>query len=271
MNRARVTRVLFIMENRPSVILGKPMRKYRPSLVTEEETIDSKNNSGTKEATEENVPSSPIKPTKTLLEESFDYKQSDSPIVQQETIGVDKRLLLSALSSKKSETAIGCGWRPFSYVSNIPEAKMEKLRKALKIIVEGSNVPPLALKFKDMAIPESLCEYLDKVKNISDPSLIQMQGIPVALSGRDLIGIASTGSGKTLSFCIPLILFALESELKLPLTAGEGPVGLILAPSVRNCKIFSDMILIILIERISSSDISAMLRNIRIFSQQRIT
>lgn len=115
---------------------------------------------------------------------------------------------------------------------------MEKIRKARKIIVEGSNIPPLALKFKDMRIPEALCEYLEKVKNIFDPSLIQMQGIPVALAGRDLIGIASTGSGKTLSFCIPLLLFALESELKLQIVAGEGPVGIILAPSVKHKHLF---------------------------------
>lgn len=210
------------------------MRKYRPSLVVEEEAKIDKS-TDRKESLEVVVPISPSKPTKTLLEESFDNKQSDSAVSHQETIGVDKRLLLSALASKKSEVAIGCGWKPFSYVADISETRMEKLRKALKIIVEGSNIPPLALKFKDMAIPESLCEYLEKVKIISDPSLIQMQGIPVALAGRDLIGIASTGSGKTLSFCIPLILFALEAEMKLSLIAGEGPVGLILAPSVKNC------------------------------------
>lgn len=220
------------MDNRPTVIFGKPMRKYKPSLIAENDIkIDKSNDKA--EKYEEITTISPSKLSKTLLEENFDNKMSDSAANHQETIGVDKRLLLSALSSKKSEVDIGCGWKPFSYVADISDVRMKKLRKALKIIVEGSKIPPLALKFKDMAIPESLCEYLEKVKNISDPSLIQMQGIPVALAGRDLIGIASTGSGKTLSFCIPLILFALEAELKLSLIAGEGPVGLILAPSVR--------------------------------------
>jgi len=217
------------MEQKPSVILGKPMRKYKPSLATEE---DSKSNN--EESNETKAPLSPSKPTKTLLEESLDSKQSETMINQPESIGVDKRLLLSALATKKFEAPITCGWEPFSYVKDIPESHMEKIRKARKIIVEGSNIPPLAMKFKDMRIPNALCEYLEQVKNISDPSLIQMQGIPVALAGRDLIGIASTGSGKTLSFCIPLLLFALESELKLPIVAGEGPTGIILAPSVRN-------------------------------------
>ena len=36
------------------------------------------------------------------------------------------------------------------------------------------------------------------------------QGLPVALSGRDMIGIAFTGSGKTLVFCLPMIMIALQ-------------------------------------------------------------
>jgi len=47
-----------------------------------------------------------------------------------------------------------------------------------------------------------------------------------------MIGIAFTGSGKTLTFILPMIMFALEAETRLPLITGEGPVGLILCPSV---------------------------------------
>lgn len=46
-----------------------------------------------------------------------------------------------------------------------------------------------------------------------------------------MIGIAFTGSGKTLAFCLPLIMLALEEEARLPLSRGEGPVGVILCPS----------------------------------------
>jgi ATP-dependent RNA helicase DDX41 len=45
------------------------------------------------------------------------------------------------------------------------------------------------------------------------------------------VGIAFTGSGKTLAFSLPLIMAALEEELRMPLLPGEGPVGIILAPS----------------------------------------
>jgi ATP-dependent RNA helicase DDX41 len=57
--------------------------------------------------------------------------------------------------------------------------------------------------------------------------------IDFSLSGRDLIGIAYTGSGKTLVFVIPLIMFCLEQEKSMPFIRNEGPYGLIICPSVR--------------------------------------
>ena len=48
-----------------------------------------------------------------------------------------------------------------------------------------------------------------------------MQGIPAILSGRDLIGIAYTGSGKTLVFVLPIVMFCLEQEIRLPFVGNE--------------------------------------------------
>lgn len=47
----------------------------------------------------------------------------------------------------------------------------------------------------------------------------------IRLSGRDMIGIAFTGSGKTLVFVLPVLMFCLEQETKLPFTQNEGPYG----------------------------------------------
>lgn len=47
-----------------------------------------------------------------------------------------------------------------------------------------------------------------------------------------MIGIAFTGSGKTLAFSLPLLMFALEEEKRIPFVQGEGPVGIIVCPSV---------------------------------------
>ena len=46
-----------------------------------------------------------------------------------------------------------------------------------------------------------------------------------------MVGIAFTGRGKTVTFSLPLIMAALEEEARMPLKGGEGPVGIIMAPS----------------------------------------
>jgi ATP-dependent RNA helicase DDX41 len=81
-----------------------------------------------------------------------------------------------------------------------------------------------------MKMPPQVVEAL-KANKILKPTPIQIQGIPVVLSGRDMIGVAYTGSGKTLVFVLPVLLTAVTEELRMPLVEGEGPVALCLAPS----------------------------------------
>ena len=47
-----------------------------------------------------------------------------------------------------------------------------------------------------------------------------VQGLPIILSGRDMIGVAFTGSGKTLVFTLPMLMMALQEEVRLPLVRG---------------------------------------------------
>ncbi len=67
-----------------------------------------------------------------------------------------------------------------------------------------------------------------EAKKYEVPTPIQTQGIPIALSGRDILGCAETGSGKTASFAIPMIQHAL---LQASLRPGDGPIALVLAPT----------------------------------------
>ena len=84
-----------------------------------------------------------------------------------------------------------------------------------------------------MRLPKQILNALYE-KKILRPTPIQMQGLPSALSGRDMIAIAFTGSGKSLLFILPAIFLALEEEIKMPLIRGEGPIALIISPSVLN-------------------------------------
>ncbi|MEK7097291.1 MAG: DEAD/DEAH box helicase [Patescibacteria group bacterium] len=60
------------------------------------------------------------------------------------------------------------------------------------------------VKFSDLGISARILEVLKKL-NLEVPTPIQRKSIPVALEGKDLIGIAQTGTGKTFAFGIPMI------------------------------------------------------------------
>jgi len=58
--------------------------------------------------------------------------------------------------------------------------------------------------FSDFAIDERIKANIIK-KGYLTPTAIQDQAIPVVLQGRDIVGIANTGTGKTGAFLIPLL------------------------------------------------------------------
>ncbi|KUL91277.1 hypothetical protein ZTR_01827 [Talaromyces verruculosus] len=64
--------------------------------------------------------------------------------------------------------------------------------------------------FRELGVIDSLCEACDSL-GYSTPTPIQANCIPVALQGRDVIGLAETGSGKTAAFTIPLLQALMEN------------------------------------------------------------
>ena len=58
--------------------------------------------------------------------------------------------------------------------------------------------------FTDLGIIDSLCEACDNL-GYKTATPIQAKSIPLALQGRDLIGLAETGSGKTAAFALPIL------------------------------------------------------------------
>jgi ATP-dependent RNA helicase DDX47/RRP3 len=79
-----------------------------------------------------------------------------------------------------------------------------------------------AKTFKDLGIIESLCEACD-ILGYKMPTPIQAKSIPLALEGRDLIGLAETGSGKTAAFVLPILQALMDKPQQLH--------SLILAPT----------------------------------------
>lgn len=122
------------------------------------------------------------------------------------------------------------GWRPPRHIREMSEKDRQAVRDKWHILVEGEDIPPPIKTFQEMRFPQPVLDHL-QAKGIKKPTPIQIQGLPVILSGRDMIGIAFTGSGKTLVFTLPMVMVAYEEEKRMPLTRGEGPFGLIIAPS----------------------------------------
>ncbi|XP_071391144.1 probable ATP-dependent RNA helicase DDX47 isoform X2 [Centroberyx affinis] len=68
--------------------------------------------------------------------------------------------------------------------------------------------------FKDLGVTEVLCEACDQL-GWKSPTKIQIEAIPVALQGKDVIGLAETGSGKTGAFALPILQSLLSSAQRL--------------------------------------------------------
>src|SRR3972149_4018577 len=67
-----------------------------------------------------------------------------------------------------------------------------------------SSIKQFTGRFEDLGIADKLLDILKK-RGFDKPTPIQHQVIPSAIQGKDIIGIAQTGTGKTLAYGIPLI------------------------------------------------------------------
>ncbi|XP_068669310.1 DEAD-box ATP-dependent RNA helicase 20-like [Aristolochia californica] len=122
-------------------------------------------------------------------------------------------------------------WKPSERVFRLKPEQIEEVRMRLNVdvaVAPDSQTAPAPIEtFTDM------CLHVDIMKDIAfheytRPTPIQAQAMPVALCGRDLLGCAETGSGKTAAFAIPMIQHCLAQP---PVRRGDGPLALVLAPT----------------------------------------
>ncbi|XP_052901438.1 ATP-dependent RNA helicase DDX42 isoform X2 [Anopheles moucheti] len=116
---------------------------------------------------------------------------------------------------------------PHEDIVNLSFAKVQELRQTLGVKVSGPMPPHPVTSFAHFGFDESLMKAIRK-SEYSTPTPIQAQAIPAALSGRDIIGIAKTGSGKTAAFLWPMLVHIMDQR---ELGPGDGPIGLVLAPT----------------------------------------
>ena len=115
-----------------------------------------------------------------------------------------------------------------SNLAEMSEEELANLRLELDgIKVRGLDIPKPVQKWSQCGLG---VQTLDVVERLGFESLtsIQAQAIPAVMSGRDVIGVAKTGSGKTMAFLIPMFRHIKDQR---PLDNMEGPIGLIMTPT----------------------------------------
>lgn len=115
-------------------------------------------------------------------------------------------------------------------ISQLSRDEVDALRKTLEIKVSGAGpIPRPVCSFGHLSktLDEPLMDLIRKCE-FTQPTSIQAQAIPIALSGRDMIGVAVTGSGKTAAYLWPMLVHIMAQRELRP---GEGPIGIILVPT----------------------------------------
>ncbi|KAF3194628.1 pre-mRNA processing RNA-helicase [Orbilia oligospora] len=95
------------------------------------------------------------------------------------------------------------------------------------IKVRGANCPKPVQKWSLLGLPSATLDVINKLE-YEKPTSIQAQAIPAIMSGRNVIGVAKTGSGKTMAFLLPMFRHIKDQR---PLENLEGPIALVMTPT----------------------------------------
>lgn len=134
----------------------------------------------------------------------------------------------------------GMNYLPFrkNFYVEVPElakmtpAEVDTYKLELEgIQVKGKGCPKPIKTWAHCGVSKKEMDVLKRL-GFEKPTPIQCQAIPAIMSGRDLIGIAKTGSGKTIAFILPMFRHILDQT---PLEDGDGPISIIMTPTRELC------------------------------------
>ncbi|KAJ7179868.1 P-loop containing nucleoside triphosphate hydrolase protein [Mycena crocata] len=127
-------------------------------------------------------------------------------------------------------------------IAAMTDEEADLLRLELDSIkIRGLDCPRPVTKWSHYGLPANCLDVIKRL-NYTAPTSIQAQAIPAIMSGRDVIGVAKTGSGKTIAFLLPLFRHIKDQR---PLDQMEGPIAIVMTPTRelavqihRECKPF---------------------------------
>ena len=104
-------------------------------------------------------------------------------------------------------------------------------REDFNISTRGGNIPNPLRSWDECNLPHEIMEVI-KDAGYKAPTGIQRAALPIGMQNRDVIGVAETGSGKTVAFLLPLLVWILSlPKLEREQDIDMGPYGIILAPT----------------------------------------
>lgn len=112
--------------------------------------------------------------------------------------------------------------RPHSDVDDDDEEDENEDAGGEEAVEAGADAEEADKTFADLGVTESLCDACSSL-GFTKPTAIQREAIPIALQGKDIIGLAETGSGKTAAFALPILQALLDKP--------QSMFGLVLAPT----------------------------------------
>lgn len=115
-----------------------------------------------------------------------------------------------------------------SDVASLTEDELKKLYRELDgAQVRGKNCPRPMKTWVGIGLKNEIVQLLHQ-KGFTSPFAMQSLAMPVLMAGRDLLSIAKTGSGKTLSYALPLIRHVVNQPRP---GKKRGPLALVLLPT----------------------------------------
>ncbi|WBW75482.1 ATP-dependent RNA helicase Prp11 [Schizosaccharomyces osmophilus] len=184
------------------------------------------------------------------------HANEEDRITQSETLEEEENLLALAAKRSKKKDVISVDHSKMSYedfrkdfyvepeeLKHLTPGEVDEFRASLEgIKVRGVDCPKPVTSWSQCGLSSQTMEVIRGL-GYGNPTSIQSQAIPAISSGRDVIGVAKTGSGKTIAFLLPMFRHIRDQR---PLRNGEGPIAIIMTPTRelavqihRECKPFA--------------------------------
>ena len=221
-----------------------PLDAYMAAIEAQISTVPEKGSELLSSNTQDNNQAKDLQNTLVAEEDKdeFESTDSDSPLEGKDILSNPQEfiaLMAQTVGKRKDLTPVDHStmkYPPFRKtfyieapaITAMSEAEVLEYRDSLDgIKIRGKKCPRPVKKWIQCGLDVRILQIIKRF-GYEHPTPIQAQALPAIMSGRDIIGIAKTGSGKTIAFLLPMFRHVLDQP---PLGHNDGPIALIMTPT----------------------------------------